>query len=109
MGALSPQKFSSHNGDVWREGSKVGRPLPCQILLKKSLKWIGSLGQIFTTKFHIFTILADLSTFLKLQWKKLARGGTWDSYPTPKFLKITQGDSSLMGKFLQNNQFFLRF
>jgi len=54
--------------------------------------------------FHDFGGLKP--TFLKLQWKNLARGGTWDSYPTPKFLKITQGDSSLMGKFLQNNQIF---
>jgi len=27
-------------------------------------------------------------------------GRTLDSFPTPKFLKITQGDSSLRGKFL---------
>jgi len=49
-------------------------------------------------------------TFLKPRWVNFGViGRTWDSIPTPNFVKIAQGDLSLRDKDFTKNSKFLRF
>jgi len=72
--AVSPHLLNQ-NGKIWREGAKLGDPLPCQIF-EKSLKGIYPFGEYLYQKLPILAILVAVSLHLQSDNGEIWREGT---------------------------------